>query len=142
MKTSSVEFISRSPTPSPMNSNYRRFSFGLYGTYRCGQRTVRRWPAVAAKAKTTAVFARRRTIPVVVSFFFIVILLTMSESSSEGSEECRLTRKRKRGVRRTEEYKRNRIKKARLSGTSHENWNGNIVPAKHSVESIEYRCCS
>ncbi|GFX44488.1 uncharacterized protein TNCV_4713141 [Trichonephila clavipes] len=25
MKTSSVEFISRSPTPSPMNSNYRRF---------------------------------------------------------------------------------------------------------------------
>ncbi|GFV14942.1 retrovirus-related Pol polyprotein from transposon 17.6 [Trichonephila clavipes] len=26
MKTSSVEFISRSPTPSPMNSNYRRFA--------------------------------------------------------------------------------------------------------------------
>ncbi|GFS54082.1 hypothetical protein TNCV_2526531 [Trichonephila clavipes] len=25
MKTSSVKFISRSPTPSPMNSNYRRF---------------------------------------------------------------------------------------------------------------------
>ncbi|GFW50140.1 phosphatase and actin regulator 2 [Trichonephila clavipes] len=25
MKTSSVEFISQSPTPSPMNSNYRRF---------------------------------------------------------------------------------------------------------------------
>ncbi|GFV17177.1 hypothetical protein TNCV_1849661, partial [Trichonephila clavipes] len=25
MKTSSVEFISRPPTPSPMNSNYRRF---------------------------------------------------------------------------------------------------------------------
>ncbi|GFU27815.1 hypothetical protein TNCV_449351 [Trichonephila clavipes] len=25
MKKSSVEFISRSPTPSPMNSNYRRF---------------------------------------------------------------------------------------------------------------------
>ncbi|GFV66919.1 phosphatase and actin regulator 2 [Trichonephila clavipes] len=25
MKTSSVEFISRSPTPSPMNSNYHRF---------------------------------------------------------------------------------------------------------------------
>ncbi|GFV54851.1 hypothetical protein TNCV_3683761 [Trichonephila clavipes] len=25
MKTSSVEFISRSPNPSPMNSNYRRF---------------------------------------------------------------------------------------------------------------------
>ncbi|GFU65551.1 phosphatase and actin regulator 2 [Trichonephila clavipes] len=25
MKTSSVEFISRSPTPSPINSNYRRF---------------------------------------------------------------------------------------------------------------------
>ncbi|GFU82701.1 hypothetical protein TNCV_73221 [Trichonephila clavipes] len=29
MKTSSVEFISRSPTPSPMNSKYRRFSSGL-----------------------------------------------------------------------------------------------------------------
>ncbi|GFT65785.1 phosphatase and actin regulator 2 [Trichonephila clavipes] len=27
MKTSSVEFISRSPTPSPMNSKYRRFVF-------------------------------------------------------------------------------------------------------------------
>ncbi|GFV31012.1 hypothetical protein TNCV_4014461 [Trichonephila clavipes] len=27
MKTSSVEFISRSPTPSPMNSKYRRFEF-------------------------------------------------------------------------------------------------------------------
>ncbi|GFX93654.1 phosphatase and actin regulator 2 [Trichonephila clavipes] len=26
MKTSSVEFISRSPTPSPMNSKYRRFA--------------------------------------------------------------------------------------------------------------------
>ncbi|GFX46774.1 phosphatase and actin regulator 2 [Trichonephila clavipes] len=26
MKTSFVEFISRSPTPSPMNSNYRRFA--------------------------------------------------------------------------------------------------------------------
>ncbi|GFU89759.1 hypothetical protein TNCV_593781 [Trichonephila clavipes] len=25
MKTSSVEFISRSPTPSPMERNYRRF---------------------------------------------------------------------------------------------------------------------
>ncbi|GFX51643.1 hypothetical protein TNCV_5013461 [Trichonephila clavipes] len=32
MKTSSVEFISRSPTPSPMNSNYRRFSSGLHGS--------------------------------------------------------------------------------------------------------------
>ncbi|GFV73359.1 hypothetical protein TNCV_3388761 [Trichonephila clavipes] len=31
MKTSSVEFISQSPTPSPMNSNYRRFSSGLHG---------------------------------------------------------------------------------------------------------------
>ncbi|GFT70409.1 phosphatase and actin regulator 2 [Trichonephila clavipes] len=26
MKTSSVEFISRSPTPSPMERNYRRFT--------------------------------------------------------------------------------------------------------------------
>ncbi|GFU92849.1 hypothetical protein TNCV_2079951 [Trichonephila clavipes] len=31
MKTSSVEFISRSPTPSPMERNYRRFSSGLHG---------------------------------------------------------------------------------------------------------------
>ncbi|GFS60082.1 retrovirus-related Pol polyprotein from transposon 412 [Trichonephila clavipes] len=29
MKTSSVQFISRSPTPSPMERNYRRFSSGL-----------------------------------------------------------------------------------------------------------------
>ncbi|GFX17370.1 hypothetical protein TNCV_1493841 [Trichonephila clavipes] len=46
MKKSSVEFISRSPTPSPMERNYRRFSSGIHGkekrnTYRCGQRTVR-----------------------------------------------------------------------------------------------------
>ncbi|GFY12914.1 hypothetical protein TNCV_3074741 [Trichonephila clavipes] len=31
MKTSSVEFISQSPTPLPMKSNYRRFSSGLHG---------------------------------------------------------------------------------------------------------------
>ncbi|GFV01554.1 hypothetical protein TNCV_2961471 [Trichonephila clavipes] len=58
MKTSSVEFISRSPTPSPMKSKQRRpclFRLFLYvsdsplvsmkkekrKTYRCGQRTVR-----------------------------------------------------------------------------------------------------
>ncbi|GFU67107.1 hypothetical protein TNCV_183711 [Trichonephila clavipes] len=65
----------------------------------------------------------------------------MSESSSEGSEECRLTRKRKRGVRRTEEYKRNRIKKARLSGTSHENWNVNqflVSPEKFGFMDVPF----
>ncbi|GFV22988.1 hypothetical protein TNCV_2449431 [Trichonephila clavipes] len=31
MKTSSVEFISRSPNPLPMKSEHRRFSSGLHG---------------------------------------------------------------------------------------------------------------
>ncbi|GFU93634.1 hypothetical protein TNCV_2299001 [Trichonephila clavipes] len=54
MKTSSVEFISRSPTPSPME----QFSFGLYG--RTAADSVQSgWPIVAAKSQ--AVFARRRS---------------------------------------------------------------------------------
>ncbi|GFV10994.1 hypothetical protein TNCV_2383101 [Trichonephila clavipes] len=35
-KTSSVEFISRSPTPSPMNSNYRRFAVLFEGFFNPG----------------------------------------------------------------------------------------------------------
>ncbi|GFW58418.1 transposon Tf2-6 polyprotein [Trichonephila clavipes] len=58
MKTSSVEFISRSPTPSPMNSNYQRFSSGLHGNTAAD--SVRsEWPLWHA-AKSNAVFARRR----------------------------------------------------------------------------------
>ncbi|GFW70292.1 hypothetical protein TNCV_5131181 [Trichonephila clavipes] len=58
MKTSSVEFISQSPTPSPMNSNYRRFSSGLHGNTAAD--SVRSgWPLWHA-AKSNAVFARRR----------------------------------------------------------------------------------
>ncbi|GFU00781.1 retrovirus-related Pol polyprotein from transposon opus [Trichonephila clavipes] len=58
MKTSSVEFISRSPTPSPMNSKYRRFSSGLHGNTAAD--SVRsEWPLWHA-AKSKAVFARRR----------------------------------------------------------------------------------
>ncbi|GFY26406.1 hypothetical protein TNCV_26031 [Trichonephila clavipes] len=42
MKTSSVEFISRSPTPSPMkNSPLVSMKKKKRKTYRCGQRTVR-----------------------------------------------------------------------------------------------------
>ncbi|GFV00419.1 hypothetical protein TNCV_3643971 [Trichonephila clavipes] len=53
MKTSSVEFISRSPTPSPMNSKYRRFS-GLHG--RTAADSVQSgWPLWhAAKAKQSS----------------------------------------------------------------------------------------
>ncbi|GFX65253.1 hypothetical protein TNCV_4821441 [Trichonephila clavipes] len=58
MKTSSVEFISRSPTPSPMERNYRRFSSGLHGNTAAD--SVRsEWPLWHA-AKSNAVFARRR----------------------------------------------------------------------------------
>ncbi|GFX05071.1 transposable element Tcb1 transposase [Trichonephila clavipes] len=59
MKTSSVEFISQSPTPSPMERNYRRFSSGLYGNTAAD--SVRsEWPLWHA-AKIKAVFARRRS---------------------------------------------------------------------------------
>ncbi|GFW39744.1 hypothetical protein TNCV_4522341 [Trichonephila clavipes] len=58
MKTSSVEFISRSPTPSPMERKYRRFSSGLHGNTAAD--SVRSdWPLWHA-AKSNAVFARRR----------------------------------------------------------------------------------
>ncbi|GFW37389.1 hypothetical protein TNCV_859961 [Trichonephila clavipes] len=58
MKTSSVEFIFRSPNPSPMNSKYRRFSSGLHGNTAAD--SVRsEWPLWHA-AKSKAVFARRR----------------------------------------------------------------------------------
>ncbi|GFS48121.1 hypothetical protein TNCV_3600221 [Trichonephila clavipes] len=69
MKTSSVEFISRSPTPSPMKSKQRRFSSGLdekgkKKTYRCGQRTVRLagygiQEIQSFSSSSHAVFARR-----------------------------------------------------------------------------------
>ncbi|GFT62024.1 hypothetical protein TNCV_3811951 [Trichonephila clavipes] len=58
MKTSSVEFISQSPTPSPMNSNYRRFSSGLHGNT-AADSVQSEWPLWHA-AKSNAVFARRR----------------------------------------------------------------------------------
>ncbi|GFW76334.1 hypothetical protein TNCV_1581131 [Trichonephila clavipes] len=58
MKTSSVEFISRSPTPSPMERKYRRFSSGLHGNTAAD--SVRSgWPLWHA-AKSNAVSARRR----------------------------------------------------------------------------------
>ncbi|GFW78437.1 hypothetical protein TNCV_1379831 [Trichonephila clavipes] len=54
MKTSSVEFISRSPNPLPMKSNYRRFSSGLHGNTAAD--SVRsEWPLWhAAKAKQSS----------------------------------------------------------------------------------------
>ncbi|GFV85579.1 hypothetical protein TNCV_3774031 [Trichonephila clavipes] len=58
MKTSSVEFISRSPNPLPMKSEHRRFSSGLHGSTAAD--SVRsEWPLWHA-AKSNAVFARRR----------------------------------------------------------------------------------
>ncbi|GFV39179.1 hypothetical protein TNCV_1157641 [Trichonephila clavipes] len=69
MKTSSVEFISRSPNPLPMKSEHRRpclfrlfcmFQILLWSlwTYRCGQRTVR---LADCGSQSQAVFARRRS---------------------------------------------------------------------------------
>ncbi|GFX85537.1 hypothetical protein TNCV_3717081 [Trichonephila clavipes] len=65
MKTSSVEFISRSPTPSPMKSKQRRFSSGLDEKKKKGGRTAADsvqsgWPVVAC-SQSQAVFARRRS---------------------------------------------------------------------------------
>ncbi|GFW89145.1 hypothetical protein TNCV_2685791 [Trichonephila clavipes] len=58
MKTSSVEFISRSPTPSPMERNYRRFSSGLDEKGKKGRTAADSvqsgWPIVAAKAKQSS----------------------------------------------------------------------------------------
>ncbi|GFW89037.1 hypothetical protein TNCV_2684711 [Trichonephila clavipes] len=54
MKTSSVEFISRSPNPLPMKSEHRRFSSGLHGNTAAD--SVRsEWPLWhAAKAKQSS----------------------------------------------------------------------------------------
>ncbi|GFW88736.1 transposon Tf2-6 polyprotein [Trichonephila clavipes] len=74
MKTSSVEFISRSPTPSPMNSKYRRFVLlrRIFEPWQWKRRFSRlhgrtaadsvqsEWPLWHA-AKSQAVFARRRS---------------------------------------------------------------------------------
>ncbi|GFW53189.1 hypothetical protein TNCV_3294361 [Trichonephila clavipes] len=58
MKTSSVEFISRSPNPLPMKSEHRRFSSGLHGST-AADSVWSEWPLWHA-AKSNAVFARRR----------------------------------------------------------------------------------
>ncbi|GFU58797.1 histone-lysine N-methyltransferase SETMAR [Trichonephila clavipes] len=58
MKTSSVEFISRSPTPLPMKSKHRRFSSGLDEKGKKGRTAAYSvqsgWPIVAAKAKQSS----------------------------------------------------------------------------------------
>ncbi|GFX11601.1 retrovirus-related Pol polyprotein from transposon 17.6 [Trichonephila clavipes] len=62
MKTSSVEFISRSPTPSPMERNYRRFSSGLHGST-AADSIQSGWPDIVTNSyrQLHAVFARRRS---------------------------------------------------------------------------------
>lgn len=39
-------------------------------------------------------------------------------------------RKRKKGVVNTDKYKRNAIKKAKITGAEHINWAGRLIPAK------------
>ncbi|GFX42018.1 retrovirus-related Pol polyprotein from transposon 17.6 [Trichonephila clavipes] len=59
MKTGgSVDSSPDLPTPSPMNSNYRRFSSGLHGNT-AADSVQSGWPLWHA-AKSNAVFARRR----------------------------------------------------------------------------------
>ncbi|GFT94295.1 transposon Tf2-9 polyprotein [Trichonephila clavipes] len=85
MKTSSVEFISRSPTPSPMERKYRRFSSGLHGNTAAD--SVRsEWPLWHA-AKSNAVFARRR----IEMKLKLLDIRAEKERSSEGEREsyCR-----------------------------------------------------
>lgn len=45
-------------------------------------------------------------------------------------------RKRKKGVRHDQEYERNRIKKAKISGESHANWKGRYVPSRNDPQFI------
>ncbi|GFW61078.1 retrovirus-related Pol polyprotein from transposon opus [Trichonephila clavipes] len=59
MKTSSVEFISRSPNPLPMKSEHRRFSSGLHGNT-AADSVQSEWPLWHAAKSKTQVFARRR----------------------------------------------------------------------------------
>jgi hypothetical protein len=47
------------------------------------------------------------------------------------------TTKRKRGIRHTEDYKRNVIKKARVGKRLYTNWNGLLVPAKNAPDTIK-----
>lgn len=49
-------------------------------------------------------------------------------SSSEN--EIMVNSKRKKGVINSDNYKRNKIKKAKLMGIEHVNWAGNLVPSK------------
>ncbi|GFV19903.1 hypothetical protein TNCV_1470951 [Trichonephila clavipes] len=58
MKTSSVEFISRSPNPLPMKSKHQRFSSGLHGNT-AADSVQSEWPLWHA-AKSNVVSARRR----------------------------------------------------------------------------------
>ncbi|GFU11204.1 hypothetical protein TNCV_406361 [Trichonephila clavipes] len=55
MKTSSVEFISRSPNPLPMKSEHRRFSAGLHGNT-AADSVQSEWPLWQKQGS----FARRR----------------------------------------------------------------------------------
>ncbi|GFV25020.1 transposon Tf2-6 polyprotein [Trichonephila clavipes] len=59
MKTSSVEFISRSPNPLPMKSEHRRFSSGLHGNT-AADSVQSGWPLWHAAKSKTQVFASRR----------------------------------------------------------------------------------
>lgn len=52
------------------------------------------------------------------------------EESSENN------RKRKKGIQNVHKYKRNIIKKAKVSGESHINWKGRYVPAKNDPDCI------
>ncbi|GFW69472.1 hypothetical protein TNCV_488211 [Trichonephila clavipes] len=62
MKTSSVEFISRSPTPSPLERNYRRFS-GLHGRTAAdsGQSGWPLWHAAKSNLRAQAQLTKTRT---------------------------------------------------------------------------------
>ncbi|GFV82425.1 hypothetical protein TNCV_3982181 [Trichonephila clavipes] len=58
MKTSSVEFISRSPTPSPMERNYRRFSLLILYGRTAADSVQSGWPIVP---KPSSLRIRRRS---------------------------------------------------------------------------------
>lgn len=60
----------------------------------------------------------------------------MSETSSSEINEDEGLLGRKRGIRRTNDYKRNIIKKARVKGTPYVNWAGKEISAKNTANSI------
>lgn len=59
------------------------------------------------------------------------------ESESE-VDTGNVPQKRKRGIRRPEKYKRNKIRNAKVKGTEHTKWKGNVVQVRQTGPPCRY----